>query len=117
MSDMTPAEMREQAKRLREDGWSWGDVEQEERDVRAGADALDRLADVADARARDASHPEYVPEAVMDAAFASQSDWWRPGESPAVQAVLVPQLIENVATATYAATRRETTDHEVGRGD
>lgn len=105
--ETTPATLRAEAVRLRdvaevnaEHGW-----ENNAESCRAGADALDRLAREAEARERDAAHPEFVPEAVMDAAFESQASWWRPGQSTAIQTVVVPQLIENVATATYAATR------------
>lgn len=67
------------------------------------ADLLEIAEEEDAARARDAAHPEYVPEAVTDAAFASQADWWKPGDEP-LQGVLVPQLIEQVAEAAYRAT-------------
>lgn len=104
---MTPAELRETAKRLRGDIL---DAVPDDNDMQhvleLSAHSLDRLADEAEGRMRDAAHPEFVPEAVMDAAFESQTSWWRPGETPAITTVLVPQLIENVATAVYMATRK-----------
>lgn len=72
------------------------------------------------ARQRDAEHPESAPESVMDAAFASQSEWWTPGDDarlPVVQLaplddgswakrldVVIATLIEQVAEAAYRAT-------------
>ncbi|QAB17505.1 hypothetical protein Leucomu_05830 [Leucobacter muris] len=67
---------------------------------------LERVIGREAARARDSAHPEYVPEAVTDAAFASQAEWWKPGDEP-VQGVLVPQLIEQVTEAAYKATTAE----------
>lgn len=71
MTDTTPAEMREQAKQIREGldatrVWS-------ESDLRAGADALDRLADAIDLHRpapiyEDADHWYVLGE--RDAAFA-----------------------------------------------
>ncbi len=67
-------------------------------------EALNRIADEEEARLRDLEYPEYVPESVTDAAFASQSDWYKPGDGDGHAVVIVPQLIESVAEAAYRAT-------------
>ncbi len=65
---------------------------------------LQRIADKEDARLRDLEYPDFAPESVTDAAFASQADWWVPGDGDGHKIVLVPQLIETVAEAAYRAT-------------
>ena len=55
-------------------------------------------------RTRDLEYPDYVPESVTDAAFASQADWWKPGDGDGHAVVLVPTLIESVTEASYRAT-------------
>ncbi|UOQ56093.1 hypothetical protein MUN78_10295 [Leucobacter allii] len=75
-------------------------------DLRVVIEALENAQTRDAARKRDAVHPEFVPEAVMDAAFESQAGWWTPGDEP-IQGVLVPQLIEQVAEAAYRATLAE----------
>lgn len=66
--------------------------------------ALQAIADAEDARTRDLEYPEFVPESVTDAAYASQADWWAPGQGDGHAVVLVPQLIESVTLAAYRAT-------------
>lgn len=57
------------------------------------------------ARLRDAGFPEFVPEAVTDAAYGSIADWYTPGTSEPVQSVLVPALVETIAESVYRASR------------
>lgn len=98
-------------------------------DLAIAAEVTEALADLVTLRARersrerDAAYPEFVPEVVLDAAFASQADWWRPGNdahapvvqiaptpeggSQVVRTVVIATLIESVAEATYRATRAE----------
>lgn len=77
------------------------------------------------ARLRDVEHPEYTPENVLDAAYASQAEWWKPGDDahfptlqferaggdtlrmPPRRVVAIADLIESVADATYKATVTE----------
>lgn len=76
------------------------------------------------ARLRDAESVESIPENVLDAAFASQSEWWSAGDDarrPVIQFeqadeqgnirpvkdVVIASLIEQVAEATYRATVAE----------
>jgi len=97
---------------------SWEDALSESQlDVEPLIAEVRRLREVEAARLRDAAHPEFVPEAVMDAAFASQAEWWSPGDDnrhPAIQidhtgtyqrTLVVATLIESVADAVYRATR------------
>lgn len=68
------------------------------------ADALEGATGREAARLRDLAYPEYVPESVTDAAFASQADWYTPGVGDGHATVLVPSLIDSIAEAAYRAT-------------
>lgn len=68
------------------------------------ADALEVAGTAESARLRDLEFPEYVPESVTDAAFASQADWYVPGTGDGHAMVLVPAFIESVTEAAYRAT-------------